>query len=256
MLCAWTGTGTSPFPVDARALALGPASRLFPTEPIARVEEADIPGVEGALLRLRGGKGWAIAYNGEGRSAGRVNFTIAHELGHYAMHRALLPDGVRCLEGDIAGDAARLTAIEREANAFATGLLIPIADLRRRISPDAEPGREQLLACVDRYGVSLTTLALRWLSLTDRAAMVVLVREGFVVWARSSKAALRRGWFVSTAGAPVPCPAGSTIAMNAARGAGEPWAISAWFGVPARHMAFRSERHDFTLSLMLLADRE
>ena len=248
--------GTSRFPVDARALALGPASRLFPTEPIARVEQADIPGVEGALLRLRGGKGWAIAYNGEGRSTGRVNFTIAHELGHYAMHRALLPDGVRCPEGDVAGYAARLSAMEREANAFATGLLMPIADLRRRIPPDAEPGREQLLACVDRYGVSLTALALRWLSITDRAAMVVLVREGFVVWARSSKAALRRGWFVSTAGVPVPCSAGSSTTVNATTVAGEPWASSSWFGLPARHMAFSSGRHDFTLSLVILADRE
>ena len=254
MFRAWKDAGAGPFPVDVRALALGPASRLFPTEPIARVEQADIPGVEGALLRLRGGKGWAIAYNGEGRSAGRVNFTIAHELGHYAMHRTLLPDGVRCLEGDITGHAVRLATIEREANAFATGLLMPSEDLRRLIPPDAEPGRGQLLACVDRYGVSLTARALRWISLTDRAALVVVVREGFVEWARSSKAAMRRGWFVSTAGEAVPCPAGSAIAVNGTSGDADTWTPSVWFGEPARRMAFHSERLGFTLSLVLFAD--
>ena len=256
MFSTWAGTKITPFPVNARALALDTASRLFPSEPITRVEQADIPGFEGALLRLRGGKGWAIAYNGEGRSAGRVNFTVAHELGHYAMHRALLPDGVRCLEGDIAGTAARLSAIEREANAFATGLLMPIEDLRERIRPDAEPGREQLVACVDRYGVSMTALALRWIVLTDRAAMVVLGRDGFVLWARSSRAALRRGWFLSTAGAPVSLPAGSPATVSGPAKAEASWASSAWFGVPARELAFRSERHDLTLSLILFAGRE
>ena len=62
----------------------------------------------------------------------RHRFTIAHEIGHWVCHcldgRAedLAPSN--CRATDIAGDADR--AIEREANIFASELLIPEAAVR------------------------------------------------------------------------------------------------------------------------------
>ena len=54
---------------------------------------------------------------------GRRNFTIAHELGHYFL-RHELKNG-QCFDADILEDGAATDAIEREANYFASCLLMP-----------------------------------------------------------------------------------------------------------------------------------
>ena len=62
----------------------------------------------------------------------RHRFTIAHEIGHWVCHclegRAPSPAPSYCRATDIAGDADR--AIEREANIFASELLMPEAAVR------------------------------------------------------------------------------------------------------------------------------
>lgn len=62
----------------------------------------------------------------------RHRFTIAHEIGHWVCHclegRAAQLEPSYCRAADIANDADR--AIEREANIFATELLMPEAAVR------------------------------------------------------------------------------------------------------------------------------
>jgi hypothetical protein len=40
--------------------------------------------------------GVGIIYNHAITSKGRINFTLAHEFGHYLIHRALYPNGFQC----------------------------------------------------------------------------------------------------------------------------------------------------------------
>src|SRR3546814_9114430 len=41
-------------------------------------------------------RGWGIIYNDAITSKGRINFTLAHEFGHYLLHREAYPDGLEC----------------------------------------------------------------------------------------------------------------------------------------------------------------
>ena len=100
------------------------------------------------------------------RSPGRRNFTIAHELGHWHLHRSEGDDAHTrfCRADDVGGesravrDAAR---IEREANRFAAALLMPEALVR-------DQAKELLLnvrLMAQRFGVSGPAMQVRLESL-------------------------------------------------------------------------------------------
>ena len=84
----------------------------------------------------------------------RRRFTIAHELGHWVLHRngpagALLSQG-RGARGRGAGDdAGALPVTEQEANAFAAALLMPAPPDRALLPPD----ERQLRAALPRVQV-------------------------------------------------------------------------------------------------------
>ncbi len=59
---------------------------------------------------------------------GRRNFTIAHELGHYFLGHEL--KNGQCFDADILEDGTAVDAIEREANYFASCLLMPESKLK------------------------------------------------------------------------------------------------------------------------------
>ena len=84
----------------------------------------------------------------------RRRFTIAHELGHWRLHRDAEERAVFCRSGSIAADAAeareRLPPAEDEANVFAAAMLMP-----------ARLVQEQYLQCdrdffrlCDKFGAS------------------------------------------------------------------------------------------------------
>jgi Zn-dependent peptidase ImmA (M78 family) len=144
---------------------------VFPQDPILRVEETDLDGFEGALLPSESGKRWGILC-ARGRSPGRRRFTLAHEFGHYLLHRKRFPEGFRCTETSV--DARDGVEIEREANDFASTLLMPLDDFRARVPATAVPGFNELSDCASRYEVSLSAAILRWLRYTDRRAMIAV----------------------------------------------------------------------------------
>ena len=141
MLDAWSRAGHPGPPVDPRAVALDIVAGMFHAEPITRVEEFDVPGIEGALLPLARGKGWAIAYARRGRPAGRA--PVAHA-----------PGAVDGLDSDV---------MEREANAFAVSLLMPLGDFRGQVAAFDALDRDGIATCARKYGVSITAALLRWL---------------------------------------------------------------------------------------------
>src|ERR1051325_5219330 len=85
--------GPDHFPINIRELAHEYSRKRFPDDPITLVVGDNLPGFDGALIRApRGKEGWGIFYNDNIASVGRINFTLAHELGHYLIHRAAYPD--------------------------------------------------------------------------------------------------------------------------------------------------------------------
>lgn len=116
------------FPIDVAALAQEFSRQVFPDAPITIVQGLPLSkGVEGMLMPHPGGSGeWGIVYNDTIRHPGRRNFTLAHELGHYLLHRHMHPAGLQCTNRNMADWDESVTRIEGEANTFASYLSHPV----------------------------------------------------------------------------------------------------------------------------------
>ena len=118
---------------------------------------------------------WLVLYNSATPSEGRKRFTIAHEFGHYILHRHQ-QDLFECGDDDIETGDNNERDIEAEADLFASTLLMPLDDFRRQV--DGQPISFDLLGhCADRYGVSLTAAALRWTARPVDVDIALIERE-------------------------------------------------------------------------------
>lgn len=181
----WIASGQQ-FPVDVKLLALEISKQRF-NDPIVKIVAHGISGIDGMLSKLKAGN-WCISYDENVTSPGRINFTLAHELGHYLCHRQQHTQ-FQCGQTDMLdyySEASR--KMEKEANIFASYLLMPASDFRQQIS--GQPLTLTLLGKVaNRYQTSFTATTLKWLEITDEAAMLVVARDDFVCWSYPSKQA-------------------------------------------------------------------
>lgn len=248
--------GSDRFPVDVPTVAQDYTHQKYPGDAITRVVGADLPGFDGALFRAPQGKvGWGIFYNSRISSQGRINFTLAHELGHFLLHRLAHPNGIKCGEQDMVRWDSSYAQLEQQANTFAANLLMPLDDFRRRIGASSTVDLDQVSDCADRYKVSLIAATLRWLSYTERRAVLVVSRDGHILWSRASSSALQTGAFFRTSGPPIEVPPTSIVGrqdllvdgkVGVAHGPG------VWFREPVREMTIFAEQYDFAVSLLLL----
>lgn len=200
-----TVLGDERFPVDVEALAFE-VSRHQP-DPIEKIEKVAIEGFDGMLRRHPKRHAWQILYAEQPNYPGRERFTLAHEFGHYLLHRAaLLPDhgGVhspaegstyRCLPLQMDRWKVDEERREEEADTFACNLLMPFDDYRAQVGR-MEMSGALLSHVTDRYGVSLTAAVRRWIEFTDSRSAMVVARDGFALWGRASRAAFQTGIFV------------------------------------------------------------
>ena len=237
------------FPVCVKQIALEYTKR-FP-DPIRDVAKANLPSFEGALFPLEKKGGWAILYNPTIRSDGRINYTQAHELGHFFAHRAGSPAGFECGQRDILGDAARAEhrIREREADEFASFLLMPLDDFRRQVA-DTPMTIDLLKHLADRYGVSFTAAALKWLESTELCSVVVVATNGFINWCSRSEAAKKAGIFY-TSGTELPAASIAALGAEAARNEGTTLAAGTWSNDPVREIAIFADHYEMTISLLI-----
>ncbi|CAD1788549.1 ImmA/IrrE family metallo-endopeptidase [Xanthomonas arboricola pv. juglandis] len=103
--------------------------------------------------------------------------------------------------------------IETDADLFASYLLMPLDDFRQQVQGHA--GQiEMLRHCADRYGVSVMAAALKWIEIAPKRAVVVVVRDGFVHWARSNTVARKSGLALSAKKNLIEVPEGSLPARS------------------------------------------
>lgn len=246
------------FPVDVASLAKESARIFHWDDPITEVQAAAIHRFEGALYPSEDRRRWLLLYNDALRSPGRILFTQAHELGHYLLHR-MDRDRFECSDADMIDLAQDEADIESQADSFASTLLMPLDDFRKQLTGAAT--FESLGTCTERYGVSLTAATLRWLSYTDQNAVLVIHRDGFILWAKSSKPAMRAGVFFRSKShrAPIPIPLTSLAAdplvdrellgveMDAQR-----WFPYADRDSSLREMKISADHYDFVMTLLVL----
>ena len=144
-------SGAKRFPVEVETIAKDLSAKWYASDPIKAIEGGRLPKFEGALYPLDDcPSGWAIIYNESGVSPGRRRFTVSHEFGHYLLHRANLPQGIECDETVVIRREGK--GIEKEADEFAAGLLMPLDDFRARIGRGDKPSLDDVGASADRYG--------------------------------------------------------------------------------------------------------
>lgn len=160
--------GLNSLPVDLDALA---ASRDI----IVQAKPDAAAGVSGMLLRF--GNDFGIYYSTHIPSVGYQRFSVAHELGHFFIdgHADQLVPTSGSVHQSHAGFASD-DVIEREADYFASGLLMP-TDLFQREMRLRNDGLEAIIELSDLCLSSLTATAIRYADLS-RGAIAVIVSKG------------------------------------------------------------------------------
>ncbi|MGJ7537733.1 MULTISPECIES: ImmA/IrrE family metallo-endopeptidase [unclassified Variovorax] len=257
-LDAAAAAGLRRFPVDVEQLALYVGQELKWPDPIFKVVAADIPSFEGGLFHVED-QGWALLYNRNMTSQGRIRFTQAHELGHYLVHR-LAQQEFQCSQADMVHWGPEMRSIEAEADDFASNLLMPMKQFRACTSA-SDIDFDILSDTSNMFGVSLTAAALRWIRSTEQSAVLILSRDGFMDWAISSDKARANGAFYKTKGRVIELPAGSIAANEAIASCrtGDQVSLNTWFehahrDAVAREMKLVCENYGYTLTLLSLSN--
>jgi Zn-dependent peptidase ImmA (M78 family) len=120
------------------------------------------------LLSIENGKG-TIGYKSS-ESPVRQRFTIAHELGHYELHRDkadLFVDKQFIYRSLNSGDTLEKKIMEQEANYFASAILIPTNLLRKEIDKiNFDLASETVINdLAEKFNVSSTAMSIRISSL-------------------------------------------------------------------------------------------
>lgn len=203
--------GLDRFPINVADIARDYSRNVFPQAPISLVEGRSLSKkFEGALVPRPDGSGeWGIFYNSAISSPGRINFTLGHELGHYLLHRQLSGDAIYCAKRDMWKWDSEYGRMEAEANQFASYLLMPLDDFRLQVDGLSRPSVLDFELIRGRYDVSLTAAILKWLEITSKRAMIVVSRDGYIDWSRSSTPLLKSGVFFRAKQEVIALPEGS-----------------------------------------------
>lgn len=251
--------GLDRFPINVAGIARDYSKQVFPDAPITMIEGMDLSRkFEGAMLPHPSGNGeWGIIYNESIESKGRINFTLAHELGHYLLHRETSAEGLKCSSRDMHKWNSEYGQIEAQANTFASYLLMPLDDFRDQIS--SHPIDLDLMShLADRYDVSLTATILKWLGMTHKRAMIVVGKEGFIDWAWSSEPLIKSGIFYRARQEVTPLPDASLAAkqdMLIDNRTGTLHSKGVWLGQEeVREMTIFSDQNRMSISLLLYPD--
>jgi len=147
----------APVPVEAIARAVGLDVRYAPTT----------DDVSGALIR--NGKSAVIAVN-SAQHENRQRFTIAHEIGHFILHKRTdqhFDEDFRIdYRNAVSSEATQRSEIE--ANGFAAALLMPVKFLQNdllRVELGESDADQEIQTLAVRYKVSSRAMELRLLNL-------------------------------------------------------------------------------------------
>ncbi len=253
--------GEERFPVQVDELALEYSRQCFAHSPIDKVVGEELDSLDGLLKANKARSKWLILYNSATLSDGRQRFTIAHEFGHYLLHRDQ-QDLFECSDDDINRGDNNERDIETEANLFASTLLMPLRDFRRQVDRQAI-SFDLLGHCANRYGVSLTAAALRWIEIAPKRAVLIASRDEHMLWACSNEAAFESGAFFATRKNTIELPrdalAHSSRWLAAASSERAP--ATRWFprepaSMQLTEMVKVAGNYDYTLTLLLMPDSE
>lgn len=237
--------------------AFGKGARL--KEPIA----FDADNFEGALVRNEDQhEEWGIFYKPRPTCRERERFTIAHEMGHFVLHRARR-SRFQCDKAGIISGQDDGRDIEREANAFASQLLMPRDDLDRLLGEHRKVTFHLLSDIARTFQVSFEALCLRFIEITDQRAILIRWDNGFLDYERRSSSARKsraRHKIFGTTQEPVAGTIAADVDVTQCFD-GEMLSAALWCAEEAPHMKLREFKHtyadrDRVISLLLIESDE
>lgn len=148
------------------------------------VNELDVKGFDGALVRAKGTPFGAIIVRNSIRESGRKNFTVAHEIGHFVLPGHENNDLV-CTSTEVSNWSDSAKDLEREANEFAAELLLPEIAVRQIIGT-SEPSLGLIEKIASSCEASMSAAAWRFCHLTGHRCAIVWSGAEGSSWSRRS----------------------------------------------------------------------
>lgn len=176
------------FPINIKKLSFFLTKNF--DSPISEIKGESLSIFTAGLFPLKNKKSWVIIYN-KNHPPSKTNFSIAHELGHYFLHRDKASE-FKCTLSDTEFLSNNYLKQEAEADKFASSLLIPRYDFFYFLK-----GKKLSCSFFEqasvRYGVSLTSVLLKWIELTFLDAVLLLEKNNVLLWSRSSSSTYAKG---------------------------------------------------------------
>ena len=137
-------------------------------------------GLIGAEARLlHNGTSGIIRVKSNGNSS-RRRFSIAHELGHWILHKnTTILDFCQSIEEGALTN--KTTPLEIEANSFASELLMP-RFLFAPLCNQVEPNLNEIKQLSETFDTSLTSTALRFVESTNEKCFIVISKGQEILW--------------------------------------------------------------------------
>lgn len=123
--------------------------------------------------------------SGRGQKDGRVRFTFAHEIGHYFLHRQLIRRGREFVDHSISQAGDSTDKLEREANEFASEVLLP-SPLVQRFLRGSIIGLDVIENLSKQALTSLQATSIRIARESSSRFCIFLERDRLVRWSAPS----------------------------------------------------------------------
>jgi hypothetical protein len=136
----------------------------------------------------------AIATINPSPSRGRERFSVAHEIGHWQMHRGKT---FRCRSDDIVQNYSSDNLREKEADEFASHLPMPTQIFLPAIRAANRPGLNDLQVIANDFEVSLQAISIRLASLDTLPVIVACYSANKMLWFNMAPHVPRRWWLKS-----------------------------------------------------------
>ncbi|QKL55193.1 ImmA/IrrE family metallo-endopeptidase [Ralstonia solanacearum] len=147
--------------------------------------------LNGCEATLVGVKNQAIATIRPSGNRGRERFSIAHELGHWNLHRG---KSFRCRVDDLSENLASDTALEREADSFAAHLLMPRSLFDPAIRSGAKmPTFKHIDEVAQAFEVSMAAAVIRMAEVDSLPVIVACYNARGIRW-RAAAPHVPRRW--------------------------------------------------------------
>ena len=125
------------------------------------------------------GENALITVDSQIREVGRKRFAIAHELGHFVLHRKRSPIEI-CTEASFF-QWYKNTTEEEEANTFAVELLMP-AELFITLCGNKQPSLKEIARIAEEFQTSLSATAIRYIEYGKTPSAIIAANQGKISW--------------------------------------------------------------------------